>query len=515
MSSPSKAPESHADVAEMSQEAYQPTRESLRRHPVPNWYHDAKLGIFVHWSVSSVPAFAPRGSIKDVFSEAGQAASPYSEWYWNSLKLPGSAVEKHHRETHDDRTYESFAEDFRRGLEQWNPQEWARGFRDAGAHYVVLVTKHHDGFCLWPSTVRHPDPHWQDWHSGRDVVGELASATRSEGLRFGTYYSGGLDWTFEGRPMHGVVDLLAAMPGGAYPAYAAAQVRELIDRVAPDVLWNDISWPQGRQGLWQLVADYYNAVPEGVINDRWQHRTPLVPVLRIRPVSRLLEALLRRYLSRQGDVGAPPPPTVYDYRTPEYATFPNAQRRKWECVRGIDGSFGYNRNSRPEDFLSREELLHSFVDIVSKNGNLLLNVGPRGEDAQVPEIQMERLRWLGDFLAANGDAIYGSRPWKRAEGTTREGIPIRFTWREGRLFATLLGTPESRAVTLVDVPLEDEAEVVQLGSPEPPRVRREGDGDLRVEVASGWADRPAHSLRLGRIADDGLPGSPDDLPVRS
>jgi alpha-L-fucosidase len=485
----------------MSQEVYQPNRESLRRHPVPAWYDDAKLGIFIHWSVSSVPAFAPRGSLENVFSGGGQAASPYAEWYWNSLKLEGSAVQMHHQQVHGDRSYESFAEDFRRGLEEWNPQGWAREFRDAGARYVVLVTKHHDGFCLWPSTVPHPDPRWKGWHSGRDIVGELADAARGEGMRFGTYYSGGLDWTFEGRPLHGVVDALAGMPGGPYPDYAAAQVRELIDRVSPDVLWNDISWPEGRNALWRLVADYYNAVPEGVVNDRWQHRTAMVPILRIRPVLRLLDALVRRSMVARGGMGAPPPPSVYDYRTPEYTAFSEVQTRKWECVRGIDQSFGYNRNSRPEDFLSHEDLLHSFVDIVSKNGNLLLNVGPRGEDAQIPEIQLERLRWLGEFLAVNGDAIYGSRPWKRAEGITREGIPVRFTSRDGNLYATLLGTPTNRAVTLVDVPVQDEASVAQLGSSEAPRVLREGDGDLRVEVASGWADRPAHSLYLGVALD--------------
>jgi alpha-L-fucosidase len=483
----------------MTRPSYLPTLASLRRHEVPAWYDDAKLGIFIHWSVSSVPGFAPRGSIGDVLTAAGQAASPYAEWYWNSLKLPGSAVAKHHHEVHGDRPYESFADDYRKGLEQWRPLDWAQRFRAAGARYVVLVAKHHDGFCLWPSDVAHPDPRRKDWHSGRDVVGELASAVRGAGMRFGTYYSGGLDWTFDDRPLRGLLDLLAGMPGGPYPAYAAAQVRELVERVAPDVLWNDISWPERREGLWKLIADYYNAVPDGVINDRWLHRTALVSLLRIPGATRLLDALLRRHLARREGLASPPPPTVYDYRTPEYATFPEIQRRKWECVRGIDRSFGYNRNSIPEDFLSHEELLHSFVDIVSKNGNLLLNVGPRGADAQIPEIQLERLRWLGEFLSDNGEAIYGSRPWKRAEGATREGVPVRFTTRSRKLYATLLGTPSTRAVTLVDVPVADESSVRQLGSPERPRASRSGGGDLRVEVATGWADRPCHSLCLGPV----------------
>ncbi len=483
----------------MSMPVYEPTRASLRAHAVPEWYEDAKLGIFIHWSVSSVPAFAPRSTLEDVLVGEGQGASPYAEWYWNSLKIEGSAVQKHHREVYGDLPYEHFADGFRKGLEQWQPDVWARTFREAGARYVVLVTKHHDGFCLWPSDVPHPDPRRSDWHTGRDVVAELAAAVRAEGMRFGIYYSGGLDWTFDDRPIEGLIDLFAKMPGGEYPAYAAAQVRELVARIAPDVLWNDISWPDRKEELWKLIADYYNAVSEGVVNDRWMHRTRLVDVLRFRPLARWLDRVLSRKLVQGGGMASPPPPSVYDYRTPEYASFPDIQTGKWECVRGIDKSFGYNRNSLPEDFLSHEELLHSFVDIVSKNGNLLLNVGPRGEDAQIPEIQLERLRWLGAFLGDAGEAIYGSRPWKRAEGATREGIPVRFTANAGRLHATLLGRPESRRITLVDVPLADAAAVRVLGQAEPPRVARERNGDVVIEAAADWADRPAHSVCLGPL----------------
>ncbi|MAE96775.1 MAG: alpha-L-fucosidase [Deltaproteobacteria bacterium] len=421
--------------------SYAPTLESLRSHPVPEWYHDAKLGIFIHWSVSSVPAFAPReAGIEAIFAgESEQTDSPYSEWYWNSLKLEGSAVQRHHQERYGDQPYEAFADTYRKGLDQWQPAAWARAFKEAGARYVVLVTKHHDGFCLWPSAVPHPNPRYEGWNTGRDVVGELAAAVRGEGLRFGVYYSGGLDWTFDDRPVRGLVDVLAGMPGGAYPAYAAAQVRELIERYEPDVLWNDISWPQPNAQLYELVAHYYNAVPEGVINDRWLARSWLIPLIRLGPVNWLVEALLKRQLAKAGGMIAPPAPPVYDYRTPEYASFPEIQEKKWECVRGMDKSFGYNHTSLPEDFITREDLLHSFADIVSKNGNLLLNVGPRGVDAQIPEPQLERLHWLGEYLAANGEAIYGSRPWDRAEGTSEAGAPLRYTQRDGQVREIPLG----------------------------------------------------------------------------
>ena len=297
----------------------------------------------------------------------------------------------------------------------------------------MLVTKHHDGFCLWPSDVPHPDPRYQGWNTGRDVVGELAAAVRAAGMRFGVYYSGGLDWTFDDspRPRPGRRPR-PACPEAPIPAYAAAQVRELIARYQPDVLWNDISWPQPQSQLFELLAHYYDAVPEGVINDRWLARSWVIPLLRLGPVNWLAESLVKRQLRKTGGMIAPPAPPVYDYRTPEYATFSEIQERKWECVRGMDKSFGYNQASLPEDFISKQDLLHSFVDIVSKNGNLLLNVGPRGVDAQIPEPQLERLRWLGAFLERHGDAIYGSRPWVQAEGVSAEGRPVRYTQKAGQ-----------------------------------------------------------------------------------
>ena len=474
---------------------YQATRKSLASHQVPQWYDDAKLGIFIHWSVASVPGFAPRTFAEEMLGgDLECSASPYSEWYWNSLKFKDSPVAKHHRERYGDREYESFAEDYRRGLKQWKPDEWAETFRAAGARYVVLVTKHHDGFLLWPSEVAHPNPKWRDWHAGRDLVGELATEVRQTGMRFGTYYSGGLDWTFDDRPLRTLIDIGVGMPGGEYPAFAAAQVRELIERYAPDVLWNDISWPEPKEGLWELIAHYYNALPEGVINDRWLHRTLLVPLLRTPPFKQIAEAMMRIWLRRQGGMGTPPVPTVFDVQTPEYQVLSEIAATKWESVRGMDGSFGFNRNSKPEDFLTPDELIHSLVDIVSKNGNLLLNVGPRGEDAQIPEVQLERLRWLGSWLDVNGEAIYETRPWTRAEGRTQEGIPVRFTKGREALYAILLGTPPTNTVTLLDVPELQAEGVRQLGSGEPGAVRR--GSDLEIEVSQGWADQPAHAFAL-------------------
>jgi len=475
--------------------SFAPTRESLRQHRAPAWYQDAKLGIFIHWGLASVAGFAPRDlEISELLRTRYRdflPLSPYTEWYENAIKFPWSPSAQHHRAVWGGRPYAEFRALFQAGLEAWQPERWAADFAAAGARYAVMVTKHHDGYSLWPSQVANPKR--DAWASPRDCVGELAAATRAQGLRFGVYYSGGIDWSFNTKPVRDFGEFIGSIPRGEYPAYAEAQVRELIERYAPSVLWNDIAWPGPEDRLLQLFADYYTAVPEGLVNDRWM--TPTWPVRAFRvPVLRMLLNRALERGSRRGKGGVtPPPPVHFDTRTPEYAVFPDIRSEKWESVRGMDKSFGYNRASRPEDFLSHEELIHSFVDIVSKNGNLLLNVGPRGEDGAIPEAQRQRLAWLGTWLQRNGEAIYATRPWTRAEGTTREGTPLRFTCRQDTLYAILLGSPPRSSLTLQDLPEQVGDEVRLLGHG-PLRSRRQG-ADLHVELPA-LPESPAHALAL-------------------
>ena len=407
----------------------------VRRHHVPPWWRDAKLGIFIHWTPASVPAFAPVGvDMGELLAQRRPDAlawSPYAEWYQNSLAFPQSPVAQHHREVYGDRPYNEFARDWEAGLVSWDPDDWARRFAATGARYVVLVTKHHDGYCLWPSQVR--NPHVPGLYSTRDVVGELAEAVRGQGMRFGVYYSGGLDWTFNDHPLGTFSDLILAQPGGDYPAYAEAQVRELIARYRPAVLWNDISWPQSTTKLAALLADYYRAVPDGVVNDRFMPRSPAWIVGGTGPGRKLLDAAAAR--SAKADRGiVPPKPPLFDVRTPEYTTFDDVQTTPWECVRGIDESFGHNEESSEEDFLTRRDLLWSVVDITAKGGNLLLNVGPRGRDATIADAQLRRLDWLASFTAAAGEGLFATRPWVHAAGRT-DGAEIRYVARDSTVFA--------------------------------------------------------------------------------
>ena len=439
-----------------------PQLKALRRHDVPAWWRDAKLGIFVHWTPASVPGFAPvDNDVGDMVRSRDPRAmgwSPYTEWYENSLRFPESPVAQHHRATYGDRDYRSFVADWEAGLASWDPDEWASTFAATGARYVVLVTKHHDGYCLWPSAVENPKlPGFQ---CPRDVVGELGEAVRAQGMRFGVYYSGGLDWTFDDRPMGQLSDMIRAIPRGDYPEYAAAHVRELIARYQPSVLWNDIAWPQEAKDLWPLFHEYYDAVPDGVVNDRWMPWHPLMGGLQFSPARKLLDTAAVKQAKKNAGL-IPPEPPFYDVRTPEYTSFPDIQRRPWECVRGMDLSFGYNAASLPEHFLTQHDLLWSFADMVSKNGNLLLNVGPRGVDATIPDEQRQRLTWLGNWVNANERAVRATRPWVRPGAETAEGTGVRYTATDRTVFAIVeraapvvtlgdLDATRTTAVTTVD-----------------------------------------------------------------
>jgi alpha-L-fucosidase len=409
-------------------EKYEATVESLNRHALPEWYADAKLGIFIHWGLYSVPGWAvltPEAELSKLPEKEYVKRNPYAEWYYNTMRLEGSPTQEYHEEHYGaGYNYYNFAEAFDKEIQKWKPEEMAKAFKMAGARYVVLTSKHHEGFTLWPSEMPNPTLPKERQHATRDLVGELTKAVRAQGMRMGLYYSGGYDWTFVPGPITDWKQSKSVQPQSeAYGKYADAHMRELIRKYQPAVLWNDIDYPKSGHPL-EIMAEYYNAIPDGVVDDRF------------------------------GVAHS-------DFVSPEYETLSKMQEKKWEECRGLGRSFGYNRAEGEAETIKKDELIYLLVDIVSKNGNLLLDVGPEA-DGTIPAVQMDRLKALGAWLDVNGEGIYGTRPWKRAEGETAEGMKVRFTQKDGAVYAFLLGEPKGRTVTIRNLKMKDGGTVAVL-----------------------------------------------------
>lgn len=293
---------------------------SVNAHTVPKWYEDCKFGIFIHWGIYSVPAFAPHTwELGEVDSKEWFADNPYAEWYYNSLNIGKGPTYKHHIEKYGkDFKYEDFIPMWK--AENWDPKQWAEIFKEAGAEYVVLTTKHHDGFCLFPSKYTHFNS--VEMGPKRNITGELTEAVRDAGIRMGLYYSGLIDWQYANDPIFEDDDLFGtASPTFAYADYSYNQMKELVDDYAPSVFWNDIGWPtQSEEMMPYFFAHYYNKVPEGVVNDRFNGR-------------------------------------YHDFLTKEYKSGSVNRNEKWEMCRGMGLSFGYNANEGDDKLISVPDLI--------------------------------------------------------------------------------------------------------------------------------------------------------------
>jgi alpha-L-fucosidase len=424
--------------------------------PLPTWYPDAKFGIFIHWGAYSVPAWAePSGELGAVDEAEWFRHNAYAEWYWNTIRFEDSPAGRHHRETYGDAPYDDFLDAWR--AEEFDPQDWCALFARAGARYVVPTTKHHDGIALWdaPGTGAR-----NTVHRGprRDLISDLEVAVRGAGLRFGVYYSGGLDWSTSRFPViDTAANVRALRPNdAAYAAYAYVQVRDLIDRYRPDVLWNDIEWPDGGKhdgslGLAELFRHYYATVPDGVVNDRW------------------------------GD-------THRDYRTSEYQYHLDSEgAAAWENCRGIGLSFGYNQVEDDRHLMSGPELVRHLVDVVSRGGNLLLNVGPTASGA-IPEGQRRTLESLADWMAGNSGAVHGSRQLDRAVADPSDAPWVRWTHTDDRVWA-FVEAPGGGAVTLPA--RADRLDLASAALADGTPVRAGADsGGVTVELPAATAETP-------------------------
>jgi alpha-L-fucosidase len=271
------------------------------------------------------------------------------------------------------------------------------------------------------------------------------------------YYSGGYDWTFVPGPIRTAADYQSVKPQSeAYGKYADAQVRELIQRYRPAVIWNDIDYPKSGHPL-ELMAEYYNAVPDGVVDDRFGVKHS-------------------------------------DFKSPEYQVLDKISPTKWEECRGLGRSFGYNRAEGEAETIAPDELIYLLVDIVSKNGNLLLDVGPEA-DGTIPPVQMKRLEALGAWLKQNGEAIYGTHPWQTAEGKTSAGIPLRFTQSDAAVYATLLGTPKTPTITLKSTSPKAGTQISLLGEAKPLAWSQHGS-DVEVTLPTTLPGQYAYVLKM-------------------
>ena len=420
----------------------EPTKTSIRKHKVPNWFQDAKFGIFIHWGLYSVPAFA----VKELsFTESPAVGeeyyfknNPYAEWYLNTLRISGSPTHEHHKkEFGEDFSYDDFVPIFNEELKKWNPEEWAELFKKAGARYVVLVTKHHDGFLLWPT--KYPNPMKVNYIANRNIVSELTNSVKSEGMKMGFYYSTSFDWSFNSEPIDArASDMINGITTPEYTEYVKNHWYELIDDYEPSILWSDIGAPPPFD-LFELFAYYYNKFPEGVINDRWD-----------------------KIFHKDGKVHKMRRTFFYDYTTPEYKSYNFIKKKKWESNRGIGNSYGYNKMEKEDDYLTSNDFIKMLVDIVSKNGNLLLNIGPMS-DGTIPEIQKEVLQGIGQWLEINGEGIYGTRPWERAEGNTLDNLEIRFTHKNELLYIHLLNNPIGKTLKILALTIPQNSKIRMLG----------------------------------------------------
>src|SRR5947209_7038833 len=463
--------------------------ESLQKYEVPEWYKDAKFGIFIHWGTYSVPAYG-------------------NEWYPRNMYVAGSDEYKHHIATYgpqDKFGYKDFLPMFK--AEHFDPAAWAELFKKAGAKYVVPVAEHHDGFAMYDSGV-------SDWTAvkmgpHRDTTGELAKAVRAAGLHFGLS-SHRVEHNFflgPGRTIPSDVNdpQYAALYGPAHdwmmnpsgtplnddftyvsPAWAndwLSRATELVEKYHPDVVYFDwwIGQPSIRQNLTRFAAFYYNSSLKygdhvGIINYKDYAMQDHAGVLDI----------------ERGQLG--------DLRPLHWQTDTSVSNKSW----------GYIKD---DTFKSPEFVVHQLIDIVSKNGNLLLNIGPRS-DGTIPDEVKQVLLDVGAWLSINGEAIYGTRPWRTyGEGPTKVAAgsfhdtdtakytpeDFRFTTKGDDVYAIGLAWPTSREAVIHSLAKTVGSEPVQsaalVGGEAKLRFEQRADG-LHVQLPSQAPAKYAYVLRL-------------------
>ncbi|KAK1156794.1 tissue alpha-L-fucosidase-like [Acipenser oxyrinchus oxyrinchus] len=391
---------------------YTPDWDSLDSRPLPAWFDEAKFGIFVHWGVFSVPGFG-------------------SEWFWWRWKGQHDVacllfMLKNYPLGF---SYPEFAPLFR--AEFFDPESWTELFEAAGAKYVVLTTKHHEGFTNWGSPVSW---NWNSVDTGphRDLVGDLGAALRKRNLRYGLYHSL-FEWF---HPLY-LSDKAAGFKTQDFVrSKTLPELYDLVQRYNPDLIWSDGEWeaPDSYWNSTDFLAWLYNHSPvkdKVVVNDRW-------------------------------GAGCACKHGGY-YNCEDKFTPGKLPGHKWEKCTSVDTySWGYRRDMRLSELLDLPTIIRDLVQTVSLGGNYLLNVGPTAEGT-IPVVFEERLRGVGAWLRVNGDAIYSSRPWHvQSENST---VPIWYTSRDSLVYAIFFQWPAGNRLELTTPKTSPATNVTMLGSP--------------------------------------------------
>ena len=410
--------------------------ESLDSRPLPQWYDNAKFGIFIHWGVFSVPSYA-------------------NEWFWYQWK--GAHVEDYEKFVNKTErpnfSYQDYARRFDATL--YDPDVWANVFAKSGAQYVVLTSKHHEGFCNWDSRDIPTTWNWNAMDIGprQDLVGQLSKSVKAttspytnSSLHFGVYHSL-LEWF---NPAY-LADKQSNFTTSSFvDSKAMPELYDLVTKYQPELIWSDGDWETTSE-YWkgpEFLAWYATHSPvkdTAVWNDRWGHDSTC----------------------KHGSFL-----TCSDRYQPG-----KLQTSKWENALTVDAtSWGWNRNASYSDYLSTEYFIHALIETVAFNGNMLLNVGPAA-DGTISPIFMDRLFGIGKWLSVNGDAIYATRPWSVCQNETS----VYYTRKNDTLFAITTSWPNKNRLFL-SIPQATNTTQVRMLGWESPLQWKSNDSGLVIKV---------------------------------
>lgn len=474
---------------------YEPNWESIKKnYKDPKWFNEQKFGIFIHWGAYSVPAYGSEWYPRQMYMDTANFSAGLEHYHDGPTK-----VFKHHKEKWGDQKkfgYKDFIPMFKG--ENFDASQWISLFKDAGARYVIPVADHHDGFAMYKSNTTR----WNaaDMGPKRDVLGELFKEGRSKGLIMGTSSHFAFNWSFYNKKDHfdtsdpEYADLYSSKGkdlkepvSDKFKERWWLRIKDIIDNYQPEILWLDfyVDIPDFEAYRPKLAAYYYN---KGV---EWGKEV----VLQDKNFSH--EAF-------------PEGTVIYDL---ERGKLPGIRKLPWQT----DTSIGKNSWSHVSNWESKtaNQLIDDLVDIVSKNGNLLLNVGPKS-DGTIPEDQQEILLEIGKWLKTNGEAIYETKYWKtfgegptgvekghHSEKNNKEftGHDIRFTQKDNKLYAILMAWPGDNTVNIKSLSKKSEyskgidiKNIKLLGADNPTLKWSQNDEALKIDLPNKKIGNHAHVL---------------------